>query len=181
MAALGGSVSRRYARALFSIGVDQDAFEAIGDELTALAKVFESNAELRQALQNPIFRIDEKEAVLTKLLDKLSLRTEIRRFALLLLSRGRLGMLEAIARDYQRLADEKMGQVRGSITSAAELDKDTFAMVRRALEKHTGKKVIAEASVDPSLLGGIVAKVGDLVIDGSLKSRLTSLSRELVS
>ena len=182
MAAMaGGSVARRYARALFGIGVDGGTFEALGREIGDLAALWTSSAELRQALENPVFRPSEKRAVLEQILPRVAPTAEVRRLALLLLERRRILLLPAIARAYRDLADAHTGQVRAKVTSAEPLGPAALERVRRSLEERTGKKVIVEAAVDATLIGGVVAQVGDLVLDGSVRTQLADLRQKLVN
>ena len=144
MAVMGGSVARRYARALFGIGVDAGKFEALGDELDELATLWNESAELRQALENPVFKPAEKRAVLESILPRVAPTPEVQRFVLLLLDRRRIVLLPAIARAYRELADAHVGRVRAEVTSAEPLTPATLDRVRRSLEQRTGKKVIIE-------------------------------------
>ena len=182
MAAIGGgSVARRYARALFGIGVDGGTFEALGQEIGDLATLWTSSAELRMALENPVFRRSEKRAVLEQLLPRVAPTAEVRRLALLLLERRRILLLPAIARAYRDLADAHTGRVRAKVISAEPLAPAALERVRRSLEQRTGKKVIVEAAVDAALIGGVVAQVGDLVLDGSVRTQLADLRQKLVN
>ena len=181
MAVMGGSVARRYARALFGIGVDAGKFEALGDELGELATLWNASDELRQALENPVFRPSEKRAVLEKILPQVAPTPEVQRFVLLLLDRRRIVLLPAIARAYRDLTDAHVGRVRAEVTSSAELTPATLDRVRRSLEQRTGKKVIVTSKVDPDLIGGVVARVGDLVLDGSVRTQLEDLRTRLVN
>ena len=178
---LQGSVSRRYARALFQIGVDQGTFERLGDELGELAAVYRSSGELRQTLENPVFRPADKRAILEKILPRVTPTPEVQRFVLLLLDRGRITALPAIARAYQELSDQHTGRVRAQVTSAQALAPGDLERVRRSLEKRTGKKVLIETAVDPALIGGVVARVGDLVLDGSVRTKLATLRDKLLN
>ena len=181
MASLGGSVARRYARALFGIGVDAGKFEALGDELGELAELWAGSDELRQALENPVFKPDEKRAVLRTILPKVAPTPEVQRFVLLLLDRRRIMLLPAIARAYRDLTDVHVGRVRAAVISAEELSPATLDRVRRSLEQRTGKKVLITSTVDPDLIGGVVARVGDLVLDGSVRTQLEDLRARLVN
>ena len=181
MAVMGGSVARRYARALFGIGVDAGKFEALGDELSELASLWNQSAELRQALENPVFRPEEKRAVLREHPARVAPTPEVQRFVLLLLDRRRIVLLPAIARAYRELADAQLGRVRADVTSAEPLAPATLDRVRRSLEQRTGKKVIIELAVDPELIGGVVARVGDLVLDGSVRTQLADLRARLLN
>jgi F-type H+-transporting ATPase subunit delta len=181
MAVMGGSVARRYARALFGIGLDAGKFEALGDELGELATLWNESDELRQALENPVFKPTEKRAVLQTILPKIAPTPEVQRFVLLLLERRRIMLLPAIARAYRDLTDAHVGRVRAEVTSAQELSPATLDRVRRSLEQRTGKKVIIKSTVDPELIGGVVARVGDLVLDGSVRTQLEDLRSRLVN
>jgi F-type H+-transporting ATPase subunit delta len=181
MAALGGSVARRYAKALFEIGVDRGSYEQLGNELGAVVKLLEGSSELRQALENPGFKASEKQAILRSLLPRIAPSDTVQRFALLLLERGRIGVLPAIGRAYREMADARAGQVRATVTSASPLGVTELDKVRRSLEQRTGQKVILETAVDPDLIGGVVARVGDLVLDGSVRTQLEELRRRLLN
>jgi len=181
MAALGGSVARRYARALFQIGVDNGTYEALGQELSDLAELFSGSPALRPALENPVFKPSEKAAILAKILPRVTPSETVRRFALLLLERGRIRALPAIARAYRELGDRHAGRVRAMVTSAQPLSAADLDRVRRSLEARTQKKVMLESQVDPSLIGGLVARVGDLVLDGSVRTQLATLREKLLN
>ena len=181
MASFGGSMARRYARAIFDIGVGKGLYEAFATELDGLAAVYSGSAELQQTLINPVFRLDQRRSILEKILPRVAPSREVRNFALFLLERTRIAELPAIARAYRELVDEKLGRVRATVTSAKALDPATQTSVQRALETRTGKRVVLTSSVDPELIGGIVARVGDLVFDGSLRTRLDLLKSRILN
>jgi F-type H+-transporting ATPase subunit delta len=181
MAALGGSVARRYARALFGIGVDKGNFEALGQELEALAAVYTESLELRQTLENPVFSTTQKRAIMEKILPRVAPTPLVQTFALLLVERRRIGALPMIARAYQEMTDAQLGRVRATVSSARPLDLITTGEIQRALERRTGKKVLMKTEVDPTLIGGVVARVGSLVLDGSLRTRLATLGSRILN
>jgi F-type H+-transporting ATPase subunit delta len=181
MAASDGGVATRYARALFDLASAQKLSDAVGAELEALAGTYGGSPELRQTLENPVFKLSERRALLETLLTRLTPTPQVRTFALLLLERGRIGALPTIARVYQQMVDGALGRVRGTVTSARPLDPATQTAVQRALEKRIGKKVLLQATVDPDLIGGIVARVGDQVFDGSLRTRLDTLRARVIN
>ncbi|HSZ81914.1 MAG TPA: ATP synthase F1 subunit delta [Polyangia bacterium] len=176
-----GSISRRYARALFSIGVDRGTFEQLGKELEDVAALWTGSAELRDALANPVFKASEKRAVLQSLLPRVAPTPDVQKFVLLLLERRRLVAVPHIARAYREMADEHTGRVRAHVTSAQPLGPAELERVRQSLARRTGKQVILEASVDAALIGGIVARVGDLVLDGSVRTQLGTLRDKLLN
>jgi F-type H+-transporting ATPase subunit delta len=181
MAVMGGSIARRYAKALFGLGLAEGNYDRYGQELADLARAYEGSAELRLSLENPVVKPSEKQAIMRSVLPRIAPSPAVQRFVLLLLDRGRIGLLRAIARAYQELADSRAGQVRATITAATPLGPGELDRVRRALEKRTGQRVIVETAVDPDLIGGIVARVGDLVLDGSIRAQLDEMRRRLLN
>jgi len=179
--ALSGSISRRYARALFSIGVDRGSFEQLGQELDAVAELWAGSPELRQALENPIFKDSEKRAVMQSLLPRVAPTPDVQKFVLLLLDRRRLTAVPNIARAYREMADLHTGRVRAHVTSAQALGPAELERIRQSLARRTGKQVILESAVDAGLIGGVVARVGDLVLDGSVRTQLGALRERLLN
>jgi F-type H+-transporting ATPase subunit delta len=181
MAALGGSVARRYAKALFELGVQKGNFEALGQELENVATLYTESRELRQTLENPVFKQSQKRKIIEAVLPQVAQSPMVRNFVLLLAERNRISVLPLIARAYQELTDRQLGRVRAVVTSAKPLDLVTEGEIQRALEKRTGKKVLMKSEVDPNLIGGVVARVGDLVLDGSLRTRLASVGNRILN
>ena len=136
---------------------------------------------MRQSLSNPIFKLSQKRAILQGLLPRVAPTRQVQSLALLLLERGRIAALPAIARAYQEMCDEKLGRARATVTSARPLDVATQAEIQRVLEQRTGRSVVMTAEVDPTLIGGIVAQVAGLVLDGSLSARLHSLRSKILN
>lgn len=181
MAAMGGSVARRYAKALFELGVSQGAVDRFGQELEDLMRAYDQSNDFRLAMQNPVVKPAEKQAILRAVLPRVAPSPEVQRFAGLLLTRGRISLLRIISRAYRELADARAGQVRATVTTATPLGAGDLDRVRRALERRTGRKVIVETAVDPDLIGGVVARVGDLVLDGSVRTQLDEMRRRLLN
>ncbi len=172
---LSGSLARRYARAIMSIGLEQKNFEALGREIGTLGHAVADSAELREILTNPGFSREDRQKVLEALLRRVVASKTTRNFAMLLLDRDRLGVLPDIARELLVMIDEKAGRVKAVVTSAQVLNPMQLAQLKTALEKLSGKTVIIEKKQDPSLLGGVVAQVGDVVYDGSLRTQLDQM------
>jgi len=181
MAALGGSIPRRYARAIFEIAVDMGNFELLGRQLSELAALWKDSPELRETLENPVFKLSQKRSVLQGVMPRLAPARQVQSLALLLLERGRIAMLPAVARAFEEMCDTKLGRVRAVVKSAKPLDIASETEVRKALERRTGKKVILTTVVDPSLVGGVTAQVAGLELDGSVASRLSAIKQRLLN
>ena len=178
---IAGSLARRYARALLDIGVAKGSFEQLGAEMDALAAAYSGSRDLAEALTNPVFPMARRRAVLESVLDAMGVQPITRNFALLLLERERMPYLPAIARELRVMVDERAGRVRATLVSAKPLATEHVASVQAALEKASGRKVLLEKKEDAELIGGVVAKVGDVVYDGSVRTQLEQMRERILA
>ena len=169
------AIARRYAKALVQLAAEEGAVEKFHGELARIEAVFSTNPELGSLLSNPAYGIEAKLETLKEVSDKLALSGTICNFLLLVQERNRMSCLPAIVANYSVLADELSGVVRPVISSALPLGDAQIAEIKAALEKSTGKKVILTVEIDPSLIGGVVTKIGDKVLDGSVKTQLARI------
>ena len=176
---IAGSIPRRYARALMAIGVATSSHEMLGRELGDLADAMRGSPEMGLALSHPTFRRSDREQVLEAVLKRIAATKVTRNFVLLLLDHDRLAIIPDISREMNAMIDEKMGRVNAVVTSATALSAMQVRQLKLALESLSGKTVQMEQKEDPELLGGIVAKVGDVVYDGSLRSQLDRMREGL--
>lgn len=169
------AIARRYAKALVQLGAEDGAVEKYQGELSGFEAVLAANPELKAIFTSPAYGIEAKREMLGELLAKLNLSQTVSNFLNLLLERNRLRFLPQIAVSYGILADSLSGVVRPTLTTALPLEESQVAGIKGALEKATGRKVVLNVVVEPSLLGGVVAQIGDKVFDGSVKTQLTRL------
>jgi len=168
-------LARRYAKALFSLGKDEGKFEEYNDTLSALAELYQQAPEVRDGLTNPIYPLEARRKVMTAIADSAKADAMLTRFLGLLIDKKRADILPDIAFEMQAMVDKEKNISHGSVISAVELDDALKEKIQATLEKITGKKVLLETTVDPSILGGIIAKVGDIVLDGSIRTQLSGL------
>jgi F-type H+-transporting ATPase subunit delta len=174
-----GSITRRYAKALFDLAVESGRVEAWSESLQSLKRAVESSEELREVLVNPIYTKEQRRAIGTKLVTALRLEPEPANLLYLLGDRNRLSYLGPIVEAFGALADEKMGRLRAKVTSAVALDTQSAQAIADKLARATRAQVIVERTVDPELLGGVVAQVGSLTFDGSVRTQLEELRAAL--
>ena len=168
-------VARRYAKALYMIGVEENRLDALTREVKSLADVVRASPELATLLSNPVIAQETRRAVMSDILTRVGVSPTARNFTLLLTDRRRGAMLPAVAEALSSLSDERAGKVQAEVTSATPLSDAQIQKVRAALEKLTGKSVAVSHKVDASLIGGMVTRIGDKVYDGSLKARLNEI------
>ena len=175
------SIARRYARAVFELGKETGSLADIASAVQSFAAAYESSEDLQTVLGNPLVLEKEREAVLAELASRLGIKGLGLNTLQLLLQKRRMAAIPEIARQLGRLVDDDAGLLRAEVTSASPLGDAFLTKLRAELEKATGKKVKIEHRQDASLIGGVVTKIGDRVVDGSLKARLSSFRDALLS
>jgi F-type H+-transporting ATPase subunit delta len=171
-------VDRVYARALFEAAQERKRLETVHEQLEQVVTAAASVPELRELLRNPQLDPRTRAAALEEVLsggDEL-----LRNFLLLLADKGRIGELEVIAQEFERLVAEEEGVLNAELTTAVELSDDDERRLLGQIEEASGRKVEATRQVDPDLIGGIVLQVGSHRLDASVRGRLDRLRRELV-
>lgn len=168
-------LAKRYAKAIFTIGQEQENYEEYNEVLQGVATLFTETPEVADALTNPLYPMDVKEKVMTDLVASIGVDAVMGNFLNLLVQKKRAEILPEIADAYKTMVDEAKNISHGNVISAVELSDELKNNIQTVLEKLTGKKVELTTSVDPSIIGGMVAKVGDLVLDGSIKTQLAGL------
>ena len=174
-----GSVARRYAKAIVDIGDAQQILTVLGSDIEKIAQLFASSAELAVSMSNPAFPRSDRRKILAAVLERVQTHAITRNVMNLLLDKDRIGELAAIARELRALIQARSGKLTAEIISFAPLAADQLAAITASLEKLTGKRLDVTKREDASLLGGVVAKVGDVVYDGSLKTQLRTLRDQL--
>ena len=172
---IGSKVSKRYAKALFSLGQEDGNFEQYGRELFEFAEFFRENEDFRKVASNPIFALEDRKKILEIVLDGSSFSGLMKNFLNLLLDKNRIEAIEAIAEHYSGLTDAVSGVARAEILTAMPLKNEVLEGIERSLEGLTSKKIKTEIREDKDLIGGIVVRIGDLVLDGSIRAQLEGL------
>jgi F-type H+-transporting ATPase subunit delta len=175
---LRGAVGARYAEALYEIAERENAVDAIEQELKAIEAIIRENRDLQKVLYHPRITPEDKKGIMVDLLSgKVSAVTM--EFMKLLVDRQREQFLSDIVAYYVSLANQSRNVTEAGVSSAVELTAEEKRQLAGLLNKLTGKKVETSYSVDPSLIGGVVVRIGDRVIDGSIRTRLATLREHL--
>lgn len=176
---VSGSLARRYARAIVQIGVAKGNLDQLGADLRSFAAAMKTSAELVSSLTNPAIRRSDRRKVIEALLGHFKAAEATRSLVAVLLDGERIATLPMISREVDSMIEARAGRISAEVTSATELSAAQVAQLTTVLEKLSGKKIDVVKRLDPSLIGGVVAKVGDVVYDGSLRSQLHTLRDEL--
>ncbi|MBN1612207.1 MAG: ATP synthase F1 subunit delta [Polyangiaceae bacterium] len=175
------AIADRYARALFELGVETGQLDRFTQQLKAIAEVYSSSAELRHALNNPVIADKQRDGLLRELTGRLGTAPLLANALRLMAARRRLRALPDLVTRLTRLADGQLGVLRATVTSAEPLAEQYYEQIARVLGQKTQRTVVVDRQVDPSLIAGVITRVGDTVVDGSLKGRLRELERQLLS
>lgn len=170
-------VAKRYAEALIGLAREQgpDYVGIYARELKGVAGLLKGHDELRRFLLNPAFEPEERQGVLREVVRPIGLSRDVINFMNLLIDKNRLSSFYDIVQVYGELADEEQQVVRARVVTARELSPAQVDAIRARLSEMTGKGVVADAEVDPALIGGVVVKIGSLVLDGSVRRALEEL------
>ena len=172
-------VSKRYAKALLSLGMEEGRYQEYGKELRDFAAFYASHRELNQAISNPAFTLEDRKEILKAVLARSATSETIRNFLNLLLDKNRIGALGEISAFYEQLTDEASNIVRAEVVVPRPLAGEAESKLGRALEQMTSKKVRMNVRQDSGILGGIIVKIGDLVVDGSVKAQMQGIKESL--
>jgi len=175
----GNIVARRYAKALFTLGVKEKAADTFGKDLAGLAGAMSASPDLLKLFKSPSFNTQEKKAVLNDVVAKLNMAPLSVNFLSVLADKGRLDCLPDIQETYAELLDDMSGVVRGKLTTAMELPAKRQKDIKAKLEKKSGKKLVLDFGVESAILGGVVLRVGDKVLDASLRAQLQLLKDQI--
>lgn len=175
------SAGMQYAAALADVAQEQKAAAAITKQLSEFAAAYRSSAELRNFLASPAVTSAEKQGVIEKIISRMGASKTLRNFLFVVVDKQRTHLLPEIVDAFQKVMRERQGIAEAEIVSAVELSEAQKKNFSQTLERLTGKKVEAQFSLEPGLLGGAVVRIGSTVYDGSVRNRLNELRARLAS
>jgi len=169
--------AKRHAQAVFQLAQERDEMEKWRSELRTISATL-ADPQLRAILEDPKIHLGDKENLINKCLPGISQLAL--NFVYLLVAKQRLSILEQIVSEYEHMADAHLGLEHAKVITAIPLDEEDKKKMSERLAAITGKKIVLTTEVDPAIVGGFVARVGDKLIDGSTKAKLETLRRQLV-
>jgi F-type H+-transporting ATPase subunit delta len=175
------SASLQYATALADIALEQGAAEPVKKQLEDFGAVYAESAELRSALSSPAVERTTKHGVIEKLAARLGASRIVRNFLFIVVDNQRTHLLPEILQTFETVIRRRQGVAEAEVTSAAELTAPQKSQLQQTLERLTGRKIQANYSLDPALLGGAVVRIGDTIYDGSVRNRLNQMRARLTA
>lgn len=177
----GGSLARRYARALIETAQEVNQVESFGLHLETLAHVFENDWHLLHAVGTDSHPEIERKAAISEVADRLGCHPHFKNFLLILVHKLRMLLLPEIAREYQELQDEVLGIVRVKVISPKAPEPAMLNRIQELLEKRLQKKVVCHGRAQPEILGGLILEVSHMVYDGSVARELERIKERMLA
>ena len=172
-------IAQVYARSLFEVATEHDKLDVVRDQLGEFAEALDASHELQMFFFSPYFSTDEKQDGLRRTVTEVD--ESFLNFLSLLLENHRMPVIFRVRREYDRLWREANHLLAVQITSAVELDPSVAERVGDEIGRQTGRTVELTSAVDPEILGGIVVRVGNSIIDASIRTRLDNLRKQVVT
>lgn len=173
------TVARRYATALADVAIERREEREVQNELDQWAEMIEAHPQLKEVFANPTIIYDHKRKVLEDLISRSRVKETTASFLRVLLKNQRLSQLRAIAERFGQVLDERGGMVAAQVTTARPIPEDLQKSLHETLTAATGRKVRLSFTTDESIIGGLVARIGSTIFDGSVQSQLDRLANEM--
>jgi len=168
--------ARRYAQAVFQIALEADELDRWQSDLDNIVELV-SAPPLLALLESPKIKFDDKAKVLSELIENIN--PLVLNLVHLLVDKGRLDIISDLAEDYKQMGDSHRGIEQAEVTTAIPLDDEDKRKLAESLGTRVGKEVVLQTVVDPGVIGGIIARIGGKLLDGSTRSKLAALRKEL--
>lgn len=172
-------VAERYAASLFELAVEADSIDKVAQDLGAFEAMISGNSDLKRLIESPVFSAEDQFKAISALCEKAGITGLVGNFLKVVARNRRLFTFPGIVRAYREMVARHRGETRAEVTSAHALTAAQEKELKAALKDVTGKDVVIDAKVDPSLLGGLIVKVGSRQIDTSLRTKLSTLKLAL--
>ncbi|WP_313995063.1 F0F1 ATP synthase subunit delta [uncultured Selenomonas sp.] len=177
---LSMELARKYARAIFELACEEDQLKEYGADIALVQQTMVDCPELKSFINNPNFPPEDKKKLLKEIFAE-DLRPIVMNFLLLLVDKRRMQVFAAISAIFAQLTNEKLGIAVADVTTVEPLTEAQMTALKEKLERVTGKQISLREHSDPSIIGGVVVRIGDRRIDGSIKGRLAAMTADLMA
>ena len=174
------SITRRYAEALMSIGIEEENSAKFEKELQEINSIIQGSMELKAVLYSSVYPNKSKKLIMRDITKKLRLSETVDNFLSLIIDKNRIEFLPLIVKRYEELLDSIEDRVRAEVVFAKKMPDSVIDKIKEAFQKTSGKEVIIEIKEDPSIIGGAITKLGNVIYDGSVKTQLENIKRSII-
>jgi F-type H+-transporting ATPase subunit delta len=174
-----GGLAKRYAHALFELAQDAGSVDLVSADLASIRRAMEASPDLRRLVRSPVFSAEDQAKAMKAVLEKMGANALTVKFVLLLAQKRRLPVVAQIIRAYEHLIAASRGETEAEVTAARTLSDAEIGELTSVLKSRLGKEPRLHSKVDPTLLGGLVVKIGSRMIDSSLRTKLDGLRQAM--
>lgn len=174
------SVAKRYAKALIDIGKEDKACERYGKELRTVLAQFKGTPELMKVLLNPMYKLDERQSIMGRVSTAVDASPVVAKLLSILVSTRNIRHIEAVAEAYSRYEDEIAGRIKAVVESTAPLSASLLEEIKKKVSSATGKEVVLTQRSNPDLIGGLVLRIDNTILDGSIKTQLELMKEKIL-
>jgi F-type H+-transporting ATPase subunit delta len=174
-------VSRRYAKALIDLASQEEIVDQIERNFGKTVHTIVQTRKLRNFFFNPVYKSDEKKKLLDMVVKEMSISGLLKKFLVLLIDKDRFPEIEEIYKEYVRLSDQLNNRAKAEVTTAVALNEAGKKKLQTKLQALTGKNNYLNVKQDPSLIGGVITRIGSVVYDGSIRSQLAKLKEQIMT
>jgi len=173
------TLARKYARAFLDIGLKEGNYGVLGEDLKKIGNLLKENRELKGILVSVAYPTATRKAIVRAVFKPLGLSKSTVDFIALLIDRERMDHFAEIVKSYETLCDDTCGRIRATLVTATELPPELVRLIKGQFESKTGKEVVLSIEENPSLIGGVLTRIGNVIYDGSLKTQLLRVKESL--
>jgi F-type H+-transporting ATPase subunit delta len=177
---ISSSITRRYAEALISIGVEEEKSGKFEKELQEVNNIIQRSMELKAVLYSSVYTNKSKKLIMKDIIKKIQLSETVDNFLSLLIDKKRIEFLPLIIKRYEEILDSIEGRIRAEVVFSNKMPDSVIKKIKDAFQKSSGKEVIIEIKEDPSIIGGAITKLGNVIYDGSVKTQLENIKRSII-
>lgn len=174
------TAAKIYAKALIEIGQKEKRYKEVGNELRSMASVFAANPEFRRFALNPLYRFEDMHSLIKSVGDALEFSDTVKRFLAILTNTRDIGIIGEISAAYSILEDDLSCKIKATVESASELDERHIQEINKKLKQLTGKEIVLTVEKKPALIGGLVFRIGNTILDGSVKTQLERVKEKII-
>ena len=173
-------ISRRYAKALIDLAAQEGIVDKVEQNFGKIVGTILNDKKTKNFFFNPVYKSEDKKSLLNKLVQELFISGLLKKFLALLIEKDRFPEIEQIYKEYVHFADGINNRAEAQVTTAVSLSEEDKSKLQSKLQTLTGKNVYLKIKEDASLIGGIITRIGSVVYDGSVKSRMEKLKEQII-
>jgi len=174
------SAAKRYAKVLIELGQEEKRYKEIGKELREVSTIFAANPELKRFAGSLMYKLEDRHGLIKKVGEALEISAPVKRFLAILTETRGIGIIEDISAAYSILEDELSGRIKVKVESASKLDNSRIQEINKKLHKLTNKEIILTVEKNSALIGGLVFRIGNTILDGSIKTQLEKVKERII-